>query len=565
MVCFSSVCADAQVYPPDFSCIRNDTLFWTPSQNNCGGFQAYRIYTAPNVNGPFSQLVEITNFSQVNYFHANPSDETRFYYLETIANCPGEVNLQSDTLDNLSPSQFPITRVSVKSDTLILEWEQSTSPEVIGYIIYRRTNLGTIPIDTVFQTTRYIDDQASPTVQSEQYFVIALDPCGNTSIFDLPHRSIFLQTQVIDCDPNIYLQWNLYENWIHGIEKQEVWASLDGGNPVLVEELGPMDTTFTYINTQDGQTYRFFIRAIALQTGYSAQSNTAERLLSIVQPINELAITHITVNSDETIDIEWFWNKEADLSEVFLQENSDDGNNESIIPLVVPSSNENRWNITPSFPLTDDLNFQIRTIDNCNRREMSNRARPMILSGEARRDLTNILNWNSYILPNTEVLEYQIRRVNNGSRELLTTLTPDKTTYIHMLDSRNQAEQFNCYIIEAKVQVQLPDGRVVQKITQSNQLCIQQFFTLLLPNAFAPDGRNNIFKPAIVFGENVEFEMYIFNRWGEQVYKTKNIKEGWNGRKEGVAMPGGVYIYWIKVRQPDGDLEEYKGFVTLIK
>lgn len=87
------------------------------------------------------------------------------------------------------------------------------------------------------------------------------------------------------------------------------------------------------------------------------------------------------------------------------------------------------------------------------------------------------------------------------------------------------------------------------------------------PNAFSPDkdGLNDIYK---VYGHNlVEFEIQIHNRWGELIYRSKDINEGWNGQKhnKGKDAPIGVYSYTIFYTVlPDQDLVQM-GTITLIR
>ena len=71
--------------------------------------------------------------------------------------------------------------------------------------------------------------------------------------------------------------------------------------------------------------------------------------------------------------------------------------------------------------------------------------------------------------------------------------------------------------------------------------------TFYIPNSFTPndDGLNDIFKPK---GENFsEFEMFIYNRWGEMIYYTTNLS-GWDGSINGYYVPDGVYCYIIAYR-----------------
>jgi len=59
--------------------------------------------------------------------------------LQSDFNCPGEMVLQSDTLDNEQPEVAIITRATINGNSIELEWQASPSPEVSTYIIFRNT------------------------------------------------------------------------------------------------------------------------------------------------------------------------------------------------------------------------------------------------------------------------------------------------------------------------------------------------------------------------------------------------------------------------------------------
>lgn len=92
-------------------------------------------------------------------------------------------------------------------------------------------------------------------------------------------------------------------------------------------------------------------------------------------------------------------------------------------------------------------------------------------------------------------------------------------------------------------------------------------FLFYVPNAFSPngDGVNDSFTGKGIFIKN--FEMRIFDRWGNVVYKTFDITKPWDGRaNEGKEMAQqDVYVYAIKVTDTKGKDHNYKGTVTLVK
>jgi gliding motility-associated-like protein len=57
----------------------------------------------------------------------------------------------------------------------------------------------------------------------------------------------------------------------------------------------------------------------------------------------------------------------------------------------------------------------------------------------------------------------------------------------------------------------------------------------------------------------------IFNRWGNVVFETKDVNEGWDGTFNGEPQPFGVYIYEIEAVGADGMLWNKRGNITLLR
>ncbi len=90
---------------------------------------------------------------------------------------------------------------------------------------------------------------------------------------------------------------------------------------------------------------------------------------------------------------------------------------------------------------------------------------------------------------------------------------------------------------------------------------------LVLINAFSPngDGQNDDFsfrKFADVFHLKL---LEIFNRWGEKVYATHDIEQGWDGTFKGKPQEIGAYLYQAIIVDYDGEDHVVKGNVNLIR
>ena len=92
-------------------------------------------------------------------------------------------------------------------------------------------------------------------------------------------------------------------------------------------------------------------------------------------------------------------------------------------------------------------------------------------------------------------------------------------------------------------------------------------YKVFIPAAFTPndDGLNDRF---LVYGEDVSaFSMMIFNRWGEMLYSSYDMENGWDGRTRlnNDIIEGGSYLYMIKVKDRYGLEYKYKGEVTVLR
>jgi gliding motility-associated-like protein len=91
--------------------------------------------------------------------------------------------------------------------------------------------------------------------------------------------------------------------------------------------------------------------------------------------------------------------------------------------------------------------------------------------------------------------------------------------------------------------------------------------TTFIPNAFTPNGNanNDVFMPYM--SGVVEFEMIIFDRWGNLIFKTTKQTEGWNGRVGNTGEPcqQDVYVYKITTKDLKYNGHQYIGHVTLVR
>ena len=90
---------------------------------------------------------------------------------------------------------------------------------------------------------------------------------------------------------------------------------------------------------------------------------------------------------------------------------------------------------------------------------------------------------------------------------------------------------------------------------------------LEFPNAFSPngDGINDIYEATSGYQSIVEFDAYIFNRWGVKLYEWHDPAGGWNGKYKGKDVAQGVYYCLVKAKGADGRIFNFKKDVNLLR
>lgn len=120
--------------------------------------------------------------------------------------------------------------------------------------------------------------------------------------------------------------------------------------------------------------------------------------------------------------------------------------------------------------------------------------------------------------------------------------------YVHSLTGCSDTDCLNIYVI------QQPDSVLP--------------FHIAFPSAFTPnnDGNNDIYK-VIYNGDYDNIDFTIFNRWGEIVFVTNDLTQGWNGKYKDADQSIGTFVYYLTLKDSANKLEQknYTGSITLIR
>lgn len=220
---------------------------------------------------------------------------------------------------------------------------------------------------------------------------------------------------------------------------------------------------------------------------------------------------------------------------------------------------------TPNNPYTDEsymtegsFCYKVTYKDICDNTSQSViESCPIRLSGLLQKDNAITLTWTPYSGWMNGVSHYIVEKYTDQGALLQTFNAGSSTTLLDNAD--DPFNQVYVYIVKAVAN----DAGLSQAV--SNAIRIIKEPNLFHPTAFTPNGDNlnDVFK---VFGQYVvDFELRIFNRWGELMYTTNDLDQGWDGTFKGSKMPEGTYVFVAKITDIAGRTFDRSGSVLLLK
>lgn len=169
----------------------------------------------------------------------------------------------------------------------------------------------------------------------------------------------------------------------------------------------------------------------------------------------------------------------------------------------------------------------------------SNEACTILLTGEAL-PLQNKLNWTAYKEWRGGVSHYEVWKSAGGlSFSMIATLPPSELQYVD-IDLSGTAGTYMYYVIAVE------DTGSPNATSRSNEIILEQQPSVFIPNSFTPnnDGVNDNWFTVSSFVK--DFDLSVFNRWGNLVYRTNSITQKWDGTLDGNKVPDGTYVYLLK-------------------
>lgn len=524
---------------------------------------------------PLGTWVEIGTTSGLSYTDEIVICESQINYRVEIgdaSSCISGSNIDGDVFSDVTPPPpGVIDSVSVDYSTGLatISWELSTASDAIRYVIYRQNDLTPVwnPIDTVdAPNTFYTYPLSLASEKKERYRIAALDSCGNIGLQGDIHNTMYLDTVFDACAKTVTLRWNNYMDWPTGVDHYDIYATADSGGLELIGTVGPNDTSFVHSSLSEFVTYCYFVQAVDGSLTRTSSSNIQCIFTAIPREPDFSYINLVTVPQTGGVDVYCYVDTAADIDYYEIYRSSDSLEYNEID--TVHFTGDTIIHYYDQTAVTDRLSYwyKVVAVDTCGVRvDTTDFSKTILLLAEGKADRKNYLDWSSYQGWPTGTQSFNIYRSISGIFDPtpLINVADGTLSYVDDVANITEGDGEFCYYIEALEDAGNPYG--FQEASTSNVACAYQSPNFFVPNAFVPEGFNTIFIPVTVYVSSENYSFQVYNRWGQKIFETNVVDEGWDGKVEGTIVPQGAYVYYFQYQSAAGDQYEKRGTVTVIR
>ena len=402
------------------------------------GFRVDSYYVQTFDNGVWSDIAVFNRIAKA-YDHLNlPCNDSVIYRIKTTEDGT-DLEVFSNAIkltpyDTIKPITPNVRFATIDNDTTVrIEWEQSTSGDVVDYDIFYGLN-GATPtlLSTESKGTGSTQSYSHFGVNTKEdtftYRVIAIDSCAtvNRSVNNEEH--ITVQLKGAGANQENQLNWSLYEGF--DVKEYEI-ETLDKSTStwsVLKTALNT-DTSFVHekVNCFDTITYR--IKAIDNNSAFFSYSDTIK-----LKPFDTISpeppvIKYVSVKGDKDIEVAWSPSTSTDVNLYILYRRSEKGTYQVIDTFL------NKFLYKDTVNTADSIwCYALKSIDSCAENtsfKFSERECTINLTGASVGCENKIkLDWNAYSWFVGGLSKYEIyRRTDGGAEQFIASVTSTTTTY----------------------------------------------------------------------------------------------------------------------------------------
>jgi len=516
---------------------------------------------------PTATWVNLLNTGKLSYKDSITICTPQTYNYQVIigdgSGCTSVSNTQGGIFqDKNGPTRSLVDSVSVlPNGQTIIGYQPSVSADTWGYNIYQVLSTNTLMDIVQGQfNTLYTFTSTAALNNPVEFLTAPIDSCGNPGLLNFPHKTIYLDHTYDKCNYQTQLSWTAYSGW-SSVSEYRVYYSVNGG---AFQLLGSTNNTFyTHVGVDPSKNITYYVRAFNSNKTVSSSSNRINFFSYQTVAPDFIYISSVSVTDDESIRIKFIVDA-IKMGSGFDLYRSEDGSSYKKVGFI---------NFTggPNYTFTDvNLNTRERSYyykalakDSCgNDRTQSAIVKSVWLQvGDVKQNMfEKKLTWNNYTAFGGGLGGYSVYRIVNDvvpTQPTGYTNGPVNEYVDNVEDAATEGAKIEYMVIAVEA---LGNPNNIAETANSNRATTYVEADVFIPTAFAPKGVNKVWRPVTHFVDKNDYNLKIFNRWGNLLFNTNDDTQGWDGN----GSPNDTYLYLITYKNSRGEYVELKGTFTLL-
>ncbi len=537
---------------------------------NLGSSVRYDIHRLMPQEESFQQLHSTVAEVYDDVISRSVCRDTVKYYVAAVV---GDTFYKSNTMALFFEDPNPTTACEVQlasvnraTQLLELSWTACPDEDAMGYVIHKGSNgsnQGSLwrPYDTVWgrETTHYVCHDLN-LAEVHAFRIFAFDSCFQASPLTAPYQNITLKTELPECSRELHLSWTSYINMPDELSHYDVLLQIDGGEwYTLTTRNTHQPQWYDHTLPDDCREASLLVRAVSLHGHDTAWSNLSTVQLQTIGRIGYLSMDKATVSDDNNAVVLTATVDSSFVTEGYNLYRRQWGGEWSRID-VLPYTGEStvHYEDHTATPSSIEHFYRLGVPDACMGMESySEEVNNVLLTAASAMDNDELvqLAWTAFV-PWSGTVQYNLLRKQEGAREWQSLVQTASCSYIDDLSLCDSIGGAWLYKVIAHGHDTL----------QSNTVRYAAEVTLWLPNAIVPQQQEN--GRFCVKGKHISplgYELYIYNRLGQQIYHSTDPADCWDGTHQGLPVPQAAYMYLLKYRNDEGKECIEKGTVTVLR
>ncbi|MFA7082524.1 MAG: gliding motility-associated C-terminal domain-containing protein [Bacteroidales bacterium] len=499
-----------------------------------------------------------------------PCSDTVYYRIElpNTFGCSSISNQRSHFVKDTESPIEPIvlsTSVNLETQKLIFSWIPSPSVDTWAYVICEGSPC--IEMDTIWGK-----DQSSFTCDTcnvENVYslvVMAIDSCYNTSTKPNSHKNIALSYNRQACSSRIDLSWTSYRGDPLSVTVYNLYMSQNDGNFILFQTFLPSENSLVFNANPTVEKYTFYIEALLSNTKTSL-SNKVVSSQGIPNKVDYAYIRKASISPDnKSVELDFYVDNSLIVRGYDLYRSTN--NIDYSLVNKINYSGNSHFSFTDSPPKEAHKQiyyYKLMVPDECDLLYYSsNIFSTMKLMVDVSDPDKNLLSWND-LMGWHSIESYDIYRIDGISPlglqigNVLSAELGFEDNTSSMVTASDKIE----YYIVANEDGTYPDGKKADSRSSTASVTKESIF--YIPNSFTPTGTSNSeFKPSCSFIRTGTYEFRVISRWGEVMFETNDLNQGWDGYFKGKICSAQSYVYVVEFVNSEGKKIKKSGLFNLI-